>query len=187
VKWTPKPRQVNFVTISTSNQAFLTLCVLVGHVQGLFPHEEDQVVSFSLEMGDRGFGLTKRAMRKYVPTVAGDRAHKFGKNGPSDKWFRQFLGRHPEISFRTPEKLSTLRKANSTKEVIGPYFDKLKELVEKHKYPPENIWNADETSVCPRMKEEKILAPKGNFTIFLASHSHLVSNESIPPSQELEL
>ena len=93
-------------------------------------------------------------------------AHKFGKNGPSDKWFRQFLGRHPEISFRTPEKLSTLRKANSTKEVIGPYFDKLKELVEKHKYPPENIWNADETSVCPRMKEEKILAPKGNFTIF---------------------
>jgi len=135
---------------------------ITGRVQGLQPGEEQALVEVSVEMSEVGLGLTRQMVKDAALYLVSERANSFGEDGPSDKWFRQFIGRHPELSMRTPEKLSSVRMASSTPEVMEKHFDRLEALVEEHHYSVSEIWNADETSGCILGKELKVLAPKGS-------------------------
>ena len=54
------------------------------------------------------------------------------ETGPSDKWFRGFLARHPCLSERTPENLDMSRARMSSQETMDGWFGLLKKvLVEK--------------------------------------------------------
>jgi len=59
--------------------------------------------------------------------------------------------------------LSAQRAKQGVVEAVEPYFELLKELFAANDYSPKRIWNADETSLCTQLREDKILASKGQF------------------------
>lgn len=134
----------------------------VGWTQGLSNPEEEALVEFALEMAERGLGLTRQSLKDYILYLVSHKDHRFGKKGPSDKWISAFFHRHDQLALRVPEKLSFQRRQASTPERISSFFEKLRLLKEDHEFPSHLIWNADETSLQPNMKEQKIIAQKGS-------------------------
>ena len=46
------------------------------------------------------------------------------QTGPSDKWFRAFEGRHPELKWGVPQMLDARRTTQSTQYIIDDFFNK---------------------------------------------------------------
>jgi len=93
-----------------------------GHVQGLSSEEEEGLVSFLLEMSNRGFGHTRPMIRNLVIKLTESKKHSFSEAGPSANWFRRFEGRHPELSRRVPDVLTPERKKAGTPESMTTYL-----------------------------------------------------------------
>ncbi|XP_056647226.1 tigger transposable element-derived protein 1-like [Diorhabda sublineata] len=62
-------------------------------------------------------------------------------------WIYGFLTRNKNISLRLPEYTSAARASSFNKFNVSSFFELLKEMFEKHKYPPSRIFNCDETGV----------------------------------------
>ncbi|KAG5883640.1 hypothetical protein JTB14_025143 [Gonioctena quinquepunctata] len=84
---------------------------------------------------------------------------------PGQKWYKNFLKRHPEISLREAKTVNRAR-AIITEQYIRTWFRDLKEYLETNKINdiminPARVFNGDESgfSLCP--KSGKVLAPKG--------------------------
>lgn len=77
------------------------------------------------------------------------------------KWLKGFIARNPTILVRTPEHTSLARTQAFNKENLISFFCSLEEVLDKYKFPPENIFSVDETgmSTVPS-KTQKILANK---------------------------
>ena len=132
-----------------------------GRVQGLQSAEEDALAHFAIQMCERGLGLTRPMIKERVMSLVQNHDHAFNQSGPSPEWMRGFLERHPGLSLRTPEKMSTLRSKNAVPDVINAHFDTLQTIVTEYHYQPSMIWNADETSGRTNGKEDKVFAAKG--------------------------
>lgn len=77
------------------------------------------------------------------------------ETGPSEKWFRNFLKRHPELNERNPEKQDRARSRMANTTVMDQYFQLLQKEVtrlglEGH---PERIFNCDETGIYVHTKK----------------------------------
>ena len=46
------------------------------------------------------------------------------EKGPSDKWFRAFEARHPELKWAIPQMIDRQRCSQSTQYVIDDFFNK---------------------------------------------------------------
>lgn len=133
-----------------------------GWVQGLTAPEEEALVEFAIKMAKRGLGITRMELKEYVSFLVQNRKHHFGASGPSDKWLSAFLRRNPDLSLRVPEKLSYQRRQASSFERVSGFFEVLEEVCKKEKFRPELVWNADETSLQPNIKELKVIAERGS-------------------------
>lgn len=77
-------------------------------------------------------------------------------------WVAGFRMRNPNLSLRKPESTSLARAQSFNK----PYFDKfseiLKEVQDKHFYPPHRVFNVDETGLTTvQSKNTKVFSLKG--------------------------
>ncbi|KAJ8935182.1 hypothetical protein NQ318_006476 [Aromia moschata] len=78
------------------------------------------------------------------------------------KWVSGFLKRNPQISLRTPENTSLARAQDFNKPNIGAYFLALSAILAKYNFPPENMYNMDESGLSTvQKKSQKIYASKG--------------------------
>lgn len=85
-------------------------------------------------------------------------------------WIERFLRRNPEISIRKPQPTSINRLTAFNREEVTIFFDKLSSLMEKYKFTPARIFNADETGISNVQVSSKILAQKGQRRVgFIAS------------------
>lgn len=72
------------------------------------------------------------------------------------------MRRHQELSLRTAESTSLQRAAGFNKAQVDRFFDKLFSLIEKYKFSPSSIFNADETGVSVlHSNEQKVMSVKG--------------------------
>lgn len=131
---------------------------------------ETDLVTYIVKMEEMFFGLTMEDVRKLGFQVAkrnglievndsedDDKKDSFGQD-----WLRGFLKRHPEISPRTPEATSAARARGFNREIVGKFFDMYEKLIDKHNFPPQNIFNVDETGMTTvQGNASKILALKG--------------------------
>ncbi|KAG5896444.1 hypothetical protein JTB14_022523 [Gonioctena quinquepunctata] len=102
-----------------------------------------------------------------VTKIARDsgKLHLFKNQQPGQKWYLNFLKRHPEISLREAESINKAR-ALITEESIRKWFNNLQSYLYDENLmevmeDPRRVSNGDESgfSLCP--KTGKVLAPKG--------------------------
>ncbi|CAK5274984.1 unnamed protein product, partial [Mycena citricolor] len=111
--------------------------------QFLSPAKERVLATWIEYLGCIGVPLSKRAIRLRAAQLRSDRKK------PSRNWIPLFLARHPEIKLATAHGLDPKRAQAFNKPVVGRYFDKLEELVQRYDIPVENIYNMDEKG-CQR-------------------------------------
>ena len=137
----------------------------LGGAQAVFTHEQEQnLVKYCLDMVSRLFGLTGKQLRQlaYDYAEANNIKHKFSNKIAGKKWLRGFMARNPDLTLRTPEKTSYSRALGFNKFKVGEYFDHLEGLQNKYDFPPQRIYNLDETGVqTVQTKPKKVLAKKG--------------------------
>ena len=106
----------------------------------------------------------------------------FGER-PKKTWWRLFRGRHPEITFRTPETLTTSRK-NISKDVILQWFADAQSyffhegLIEALSDPSRNF-NIDESGFSLSPQQGRVLAIRGTKHVFEEGSSQHKKNITV--------
>ena len=119
---------------------------------------ENEIVEHLKNLEVRFFGLTTTDVRKLAYQVA--EAKKIPHRFSHAKGMQAGTGFVIEI--RTPESTSFTRASAFNKEQIQKYFSLLSDILEKHNFEANDIWNVDESgfSTVPS-KNAKIFATRG--------------------------
>jgi hypothetical protein len=80
-----------------------------------------------------------------------------------------FLKNKPTLSIRKPEATSLNRITAFTKLEVDRFFSNLLEIVNKHNFTPDRIFNIDETGITTVHKPRPIIAPKGQKQVGVAT------------------
>lgn len=141
-------------------------CAKLGRKPTLPQELEKQLVQYVLTMEAKLFGLVRKDVMSlaYQLAIKNNIAHPFSaKNESAGKdWLKSFLERYPELSFRRPTGTSFARAKGFNKESVNHFFDLYEKLMDNYKFPPEKIFNVDETgiSVVPSQMLQ-VLSQKG--------------------------
>lgn len=128
---------------------------------------ETKIIEWVLNMAKCGFPIKKCDLIDTVECIIKDfkKQHLFKNGRPGERWYANFLRRHPEISLREAETINKAR-AVVTEESIRLWFRELNNFLNDHNYQgifddPSRVFNGDESgfSMCP--KTGKVLAPRG--------------------------
>ncbi|XP_034938182.1 uncharacterized protein [Chelonus insularis] len=97
--------------------------------------------------------------------------HNFDKTSQmvGKDWFYGFQKRHPNISLRKPESTSITRIKAFNETEIKMFSDNLDALQAKHHFDPYHIYNVDEIGISDVKKNSKILVPKGQKQVGMAT------------------
>jgi len=125
--------------------------VALGRKPALGIGLENELVKYCLEMDATYYGLRRRDIKRMAFQLAlrNNLRHPFSVSSASagKKWLRNFLRRHPELSFRKPQSISIARVQAFTKENISRFFDVLKPELQKIKFKADRIFNVDESGI----------------------------------------
>lgn len=91
-------------------------------------------------------------------TIRKNSVNSFFQTG--EQWLADFLNRNPELSLREPHPTSIARAAGFNKPVIKLFFEKCTGVLEKHRFSPDRIYNADEMGISSVHTMPKINASK---------------------------
>ncbi|KAJ8966813.1 hypothetical protein NQ314_003309 [Rhamnusium bicolor] len=128
---------------------------------------EEKIAEWVINIAKCGFPIKKQKLLETVRKIVEDSdAKKIFKNGiPGEKWYRNFMKRHPEISIRESEGVNKAR-AIITEAMNRQWFKELNTFLVENDLldifdDPERVLNGDETgfALCP--KTGKVLAPGG--------------------------
>ncbi|XP_061195392.1 uncharacterized protein LOC133203632 [Saccostrea echinata] len=123
---------------------------------------ENQIVEACIRAAEMGFGISKEQLILKVSRFCKSlNLNVFKNNIPSDDWWRGFHSRHPEISIRKPEPLSTMRSRMMNRVVVSNYFSDLLVLISDNNLTPDVIWNMDETGKQFEHRPTSVVARKG--------------------------
>ncbi|KAJ8929563.1 hypothetical protein NQ314_017726 [Rhamnusium bicolor] len=152
---------------------------------------EKKIADWVAAIAKCGFPIKKRDLIETVQKIIKDSAkknilqnEKIIKNGiPGQKWYANFLRRHPEISLRESEGINKAR-AVVTEQSIRLWFSELRKFLEENNImdifdDPDRILNGDESgfSLCP--KTGKVLAPKGWRNLYTIKKSNDKENITV--------
>ena len=128
--------------------------------------EEIALVDYMLKSAAMYYGMTPHDIRSFAFESAIfyelSIPESWHKNKEAGKyWFTGFMKRHRNISVRQTETTSLSRAMNFNRPNVNLFFKKLADVMERHHFHPEDIWNMDETGATTVMKPTKVVAKKG--------------------------
>lgn len=138
----------------------------------LTKEEETILVNWLLHIGKCGFPGTKEQLLDSVKILVKnlERPNSFTDGRPGRRWYEGFMKRHPELSKRIPQNLTSSR-ANLTENRIRQWFDEVGTYLKDTNhfeitFDPNRVYNCDETAffLCP--KGDKVLVRKGDKTVY---------------------
>lgn len=134
--------------------------------------EETLLNEWIIDSQRKGFPRRKTDIQASVQTFLNQSSRKtpFKDNLPGDKWFTHFLNRHPELTNRTAESV-TSASANVAKRDIQKWFNDIESyLKEKNLFEimsdPTRIFNGDETNFHYVPKLGQVIALRGSRNVY---------------------
>ncbi|VDI39220.1 Hypothetical predicted protein [Mytilus galloprovincialis] len=102
--------------------------VKIGSSTVLTSEDEISLVNYIEYMAQRGFPLSVSQVIGFARCIAKEHpgARVFNEPGATEKWWRGFKKRQPEISLRRPDPLDRGRAAMGNVETMRDYFKLLK-------------------------------------------------------------
>ncbi|XP_076866342.1 uncharacterized protein LOC143517561 [Brachyhypopomus gauderio] len=85
------------------------------------------------------------------------------------EWFGRFLARQ-HLSVRTPEATSLGSATAFNKTTVREFFKNLAVIMDRHAFPPNIIYNVDETGVFTVQKPRQVVTEKGKSKLVLSHH-----------------
>ncbi|KAL2092745.1 hypothetical protein ACEWY4_012543 [Coilia grayii] len=76
------------------------------------------------------------------------------------EWFQSFMKRH-KLSCRMPEATSIGRQTAFNRHTVGEFYDNLATVMDRYKFPPNRIYNVDETGVTDIQKPKQVVTERG--------------------------
>ena len=123
---------------------------------------ENEIVQHVKFMEGMLFGFTRIQLRRlafeYAEVNGIQNTFNDEKKEAGVHWLNDFMARHKdELSLRTPEATSAARPRGFNAVNVGTFFTLLEQLQTWHSFPPDRIYNADETGVStvPKLQAEK--------------------------------
>ncbi|KAJ4451842.1 hypothetical protein ANN_03320, partial [Periplaneta americana] len=123
-------------------------------------------------MAEAGFPVTVKQLQDSVQRLMTDlkRKNPFVDNRPGRTWIQGFLQRNSNISQRISQNL-TVSRASVTQENILGWFAEVEDYLKANNLfqvltDPSRVFNCDETAFFLNPKGNKVLARKGNKTIY---------------------
>jgi hypothetical protein len=126
----------------------------------LTPIEEEVVVKFILEMGQRGWPLSHRRMKEHVDRIARARlGDKFPPQGVGKNWTARFMLRHSDrLKMADSRPLEDKRGRAVNPHANTHYWDLLEGTIEKYAIKPKTTFGSDEVGVQARGAERERVA-----------------------------
>ena len=141
-----------------------------GPTTVLTSEEETRLAQFLIEMSDMGFGLTREDVMRTAFSIVSQagRAHPFQNGTAGRSWFDAFKRRHPNLTLRTAQPLSSARAAGSNKETIEDFFAKLGGICARLNLlaKPMQLFNVDETGISIVHKPGKVVTELGRRNVW---------------------
>ena len=110
--------------------------------QQYLSHQQEQVlVDWIKHLNSIGQPISSRTITKKVQRLASL------SRRPSSKWLRGFLNRHPSIRLGKPSSLDPMRAQAFNEVTVLRHFELLKEIMDRHHIPWENVYNMDEKGI----------------------------------------
>ena len=133
----------------------------------VLPREvEDHLASRATQAAAGGFGIGRKdiILRAAVLSKRMRINTPFRDGIPGKDWWAGFKARHPELSLRKPEALSTSRSRLMNPITISRYFADLGDILTRLNVigTPERIWNADEVNKRLEHRPTTVVARKGS-------------------------
>ncbi|KAG5673183.1 hypothetical protein PVAND_003250 [Polypedilum vanderplanki] len=133
---------------------------------------EKELADWVIEHAERGDPLLKTDVLQAATQfdMLQNNPPRFGKDGPSKKWFNNFMSRNPKITFRKPEPLGKAA-AVVCEEDVDRFFYYFRNWLEKNDLlhllnRPEAFMNLDETGFDLNAAPNKVLAKRGAKTVY---------------------
>jgi hypothetical protein len=127
--------------------------------------QEKTLTQHILHLNNMFHGLNITQLRKiaYESAEILKLPHKFNRDAKmaGRDWIQGFLKRNPTISVRKPEAISIQRITGFNKNEVTKFFNNLEEVLTKTHFPPEDMYNIDETGITTVQEMDKVLAKKG--------------------------
>lgn len=159
--------EVPFGTVCKQYKKAGAIKVGGGRKPELSAKDEGDLAQYLRVCALHGEGLTRKETLKLVSDFVNRQKivtrWKDGK-GPGEDWFRGFLTRHPQLTIRKGEPLSSQRVRGTDPFIIEKFYDDITKMYKNIGIGPEDgglIFNCDETSFSHDPKDTKIVAEKG--------------------------
>nr|CAH7753587.1 unnamed protein product [Callosobruchus chinensis] len=162
-----------------------------GHKETLGPspvltlEEEALLVSWIRDNASKGFPRKANDLKNSVQRFlfANPRPNQFKDNRPGEGWVKGFLKRHPEISKRTSEGVTSASACVSEQDIRN-WFTNIREYIKQKSLQKvledsSRIFNSDESGfqICP--STGKVFAMKGSKNVYSVERSSAKENITV--------
>ncbi|PSN56006.1 hypothetical protein C0J52_13718 [Blattella germanica] len=142
---------------------FIEIAPSLGRFKETFDKDlEDELVSYLKYLDSCFLPVNKSELLKLVYDLAEHfkLPHQFNKakKTAGDSFYRRFIIRHPEFSFRFARSTNQQRDQDFNQDA---FFDKLEELTNKFSFSPNKIFHCDETVVSIVHSKSQKMSIKG--------------------------
>lgn len=145
--------------------------VALGKTPFLTQAEEARISLWAQHMAQIGYGQIKRELKQAVQRIllSEGRPHPFKDSLPGKKWYKLFLGRHPDLARLMPQHLGG-EKASPNQDDIHVWFEQFGSYLKQRSAAsvlkqPERIYHLDECGFPLCDKTDKVLSLERRKTI----------------------
>ncbi|XP_039759705.1 uncharacterized protein LOC120633562 [Pararge aegeria] len=127
--------------------------------------EETRLNDYIINCCKMHYGLTTVQIRKlayeYAKALNLKYPTKWDENQMAGlEWMRKYRERNANLSLRKPENTSAARSFAFNKTAVPEFYSNLADVLQRHNFAADRIFNFDESGVSTVLETPKILAPK---------------------------
>jgi hypothetical protein len=142
--------------------------------------QEKELFEQTVLLSELFYGVTTTQLRKFAFSYAEkmNLNHSFNKEDrlAGKDWLEGFLKRNPGIPLRRPRK----NRSTVDEKEVKMFFDNLEGAMERYKFPPDRVYNMDETGINTVQMSSTVLAEKSALHITVVCGMS-ASGSFVPP------